>query len=68
MQRPHLEWDVRDVLPQLLQPPPGAFVQEAQSNIKSSTSPHLQGASWGQDAGCGICCLKHVVCAHAGGQ
>lgn len=33
----HLEWDIGDELAQLLQPAPGALVQEAHGNIKGGT-------------------------------
>lgn len=41
----HLEWDVGDELTQLLQPAPGALVQEAHGNIKGGTWKSGRGAS-----------------------
>lgn len=56
------------LLPQLLQAPPGALVQEPERHVKGSPAPHLQAARPRQDVRGGGGRTQHVYRPHACGQ
>ena len=64
----HLEWDVGNEFPHLLESLPRTLVQEAHGNIKSGTAPVLSGEQ-PVEVVCHVgAAFEQVVSAHSGGQ